>query len=103
VCVGFVQEVRVEKEGIERKIDDLAQDAAGQLSTVTLLRIVRLQLGPHTPCGIQCLCSPVYLLRDLIQKHAVTQSHTRLERIANLWAMLTYKTANDTVIFLFSN
>ncbi len=29
-CVwGFAQEVRVEKEGIERRIDDLAQDAAG--------------------------------------------------------------------------
>ena len=29
-CVWeFAQEVRVEKEGIERRIDDLAQDAAG--------------------------------------------------------------------------
>ena len=29
LSVGSAQEVRVEKEGIERRIDDLAQDAAG--------------------------------------------------------------------------
>lgn len=32
LSLAVTQEVRVEKEGIERRIDDLAQDAAGKLN-----------------------------------------------------------------------
>ena len=70
---------------------------------MTLRGIVRLKLAPHTPCVILCKCSLEYLLCGVIRKHAVMQSHTRLELLAKLCTMVTYKTANDSVIHLLSN
>lgn len=37
LSLAVTQEVRIEKEGIERRIDDLAQDAAGKLNEQPLL------------------------------------------------------------------
>ena len=100
LSVGSAQEVRVEKEGIERRIEDLAQDAAGLLSTLALHGIVRLNPGPHTPCAILCLWSLVYLLHDLAQQRADMQSHISHKCLVNLEAKATYKTADNSVILL---
>ncbi|KAL0034692.1 hypothetical protein WJX77_003027 [Trebouxia sp. C0004] len=57
ICASYdsgLQEVRVEKEGIERRIDDLAQDAAGDLGLI-LDKTVKLEWHRTNNTRTRCL------------------------------------------------